>query len=271
MRARQQIAELRREALGFVSAEIEAFAQAMGLSLDSEAIRLLEERTEGWIAGIQLLTLALRGHNDATEVLRATSMAPRFLLDYVHEEILMHQPPEMQRFLLQTSVLERLTGPLCESVTAESGGQQKLASLLQANLFVSALDATDTWYRYHPLFAETLRTLLQQQEPALVPELYRRASRWYEQHGWAEEACEYAYRASDLPHAAHLLAELVPSFVEQGKLVRLSHWLDRLPQEVIAASVYLSLALIWTQPLRTSQPPDPEGVIKHLTSAAQDA
>ena len=265
LRARQQLAELRREALGFVSAEIEAFAQAMGLSLDSEAIRLLEERTEGWIAGIQLLTLALRGHNDATEVLRAMNGAPRFLLYYVHEEILMHQPPEMQRFLLQTSVLERLTGPLCESVTAESGGQQKLASLLQANLFVSALDATDTWYRYHPLFAETLRTLLQQQEPALVPELYRRASRWYEQHGWAEEACEYAYRASDLPHAAHLLAELVPSFVEQGKLVRLSHWLDRLPQEVIAASVYLSLALIWTQPLRTSQPPDPEGVIKHLT------
>ena len=265
LRARQQLAELRREALGFVSAEIEAFAQAMGLSLDPEAIRLLEERTEGWIAGIQLLTLALRGHNDATEVLRAMNGAPRFLLYYVHEEILMHQPPEMQRFLLQTSVLERLTGPLCESVTAESGGQQKLASLLQANLFVSALDATDTWYRYHPLFAETLRTLLQQQEPALVPELYRRASRWYERHGWAEEACEYAYRASDLPHAAHLLAELVPSFVEQGKLVRLSHWLDRLPQEVIAASVYLSLALIWTQPLRTSQPPDPEGVIKHLT------
>ncbi len=97
-----------------------------------------------------------------------------------------------------------------------------------------------------------------------MSELYHRASRWYEQHGWAEDACEYAYRASDLPHAAHLLAELVPSFVEQGKLVRLGHWLDRLPQEVIAASVPLSLASTWTQPLRTSQPPDLEGVIKHL-------
>src|SRR5947209_5489378 len=266
MRACQQIAELRSQELGFVSAEVEAFAHAMGLPLGSEAIRLLEERTEGWIAGIQLVMLALRGHANAAALLRATGVTPRFLLDYVREEILMQQPPEMQRFLLQTSILERLTGPLCESVTEEGGGQLKLASLLQANLFVSALDATDTWYRYHPLFADTLRIEPQQTEPALVLELYRRASRWYKQHGWAEEACEYAYRACDLPHAAHLLAELVPSFVEQGKLVRLSHWLDRLPQEVIAASVYLSLALIWTQPLRTSQPPDPEGVIMHLTA-----
>src|SRR5579863_3551200 len=264
LRACQQIAELRSQELGFTPAEVEAFAHAMELPLGSEAIRLLEERTEGWIAGIQLLTLALRGHADAAEVLRATSMTPRFLLDYVCEEILLQQSPKMQRFLLQTSVLDRLTGPLCESVTEEGGGQLKLASLLQENLFVSALDATDTWYRYHPLFAETLRTLLQQQEPALVPELYRRASRWYEQHGWAEDACEYAYRASDLPHAARLLAELVPSLVEQGKLVRLGHWLDRLPQEIIAASVPLSLASTWTQPLRTSQSPDPERVIKHL-------
>jgi ATP/maltotriose-dependent transcriptional regulator MalT len=266
LRACNQIAELRSQELEFLSAEVEVFAQAMGLSLGSEAIRLLEERTEGWIAGIQLLTLALRGHNDATEVLRETGMAPRFLLDYVHEEILFQQPPEMQRFLLQTSVLERLTGPLCESVTGESGGQRKLATLLQENLFVSALDDTATWYRYHALFAETLRTLLQQQEPALVPELYRRAGRWYEQHGWAEDACEYALRASDLPHAARLLEELVPSLVEQGKLVLLRRWLDQLPQALIGASVSLSLALIWTQPLRTSEPLDPEQVTKHLTA-----
>ena len=265
LRARHQVSELRSQELGFVSAEVEAFAHAMGLPLGSEAIRLLQERTEGWIAGIQLVTLALRGQADATVFLRATGLTHRFLLDYVREEILMQQTPEMQRFLLQTSVLERLTGPLCDSVTEESGGHLKLATLLQANLFVSALDGTETWYRYHPLFAETLRTLLQKQEPALVPELYRRASRWYEQQGWGEDACEYAYLSGDLPHAASLLAELVPSLVEQGKLVRLSHWLDRLPQEVIAASVYLSLALLWIQPLRTSKPLDPERVIEHLT------
>lgn len=266
LRARQQIAELRGEALGFTLAEVEAFAHAMGLLLDSEAIRLLEERTEGWAAGIQLLMLVLRGHADGTGSLRATGVTHRFLLDYVREEILMQQPPEMQRFLLRTSILERLTGPLCESVTEEPGGHLKLATLLQANLFVSALDDTGTWYRYHPLFAETLRALLQQQEPALVPELYCRASRWYEQHGWVEDACEYAYLAGDLPRAACLLAELTPSLVEQGKLVRLGHWLDRLPQEIIADSVPLSLALIWTQPLRTSQPPDPERVIERLTA-----
>jgi LuxR family transcriptional regulator, maltose regulon positive regulatory protein len=239
---------------------------AMGLPLGSEAIRLLEERTEGWIAGIQLVTLALRVHPDATRVLRTIGVSHRFLLDYVREEVLLRQPPEVRRFLLRTSVLERLTGPLCESVTGESAGQRKLAALLHGNLFVSALDDTGTWYRYHPLFAEALRTLLQQEEPALMPEMYRRAGRWYEQHGWGEDACEYALLSGDLEHAASLLEELVPLLVEQGKLVRLSHWLDRLPQALIAASIHLSLALIWTQPLRTPEPSDPERVIKHLTA-----
>ncbi|HEX6800490.1 MAG TPA: LuxR C-terminal-related transcriptional regulator [Ktedonobacterales bacterium] len=268
-RARNQVAELRGQELMFVSAEVEAFVHAMGLPLGSETIGLLEERTEGWIAGIQLVTLALRAHTDATRVLRTTGGTHRFLLDYVREEVLMPQPPEMQRFLLRTSILERLTGPLCESVTEESGGQRRLAALLQGNLFVSALDDTETWYRYHPLFAEALRTLLQQQEPALMAELYRRAGRWYEQHGWGEDACEYAVLSGDLPHAASLLTELVPSLVEQGKLVRLSRWLDRLPQALIAASVSLSLALIWTQPQRTSEPPDPERVIKRLMALVE--
>ena len=264
-RAQNQVAELHGQELGFESAEVEAFVRAMGLPLGSEAIRLLKERTEGWIAGIQLMTLALRGHADATLALRTTGVTHRFLLDYVREEILLRQPPEMQRFLLRTSILERLSGPLCESVTGESGGQRKLATLLQGNLFVSALDDTETWYRSHPLFAEALRTLLQQQEPALVPELYRRASRWYEQHGWGEDACEYALRSGDLPHAARLLEDLVPSLVEQGKLVLLRRRLDQLPQALIAASVSLSLALLWTQPPRTSEPPDPLRVSKHLT------
>jgi LuxR family maltose regulon positive regulatory protein len=265
-RARNQVIELRNQELSFVSGEVETFVRAMGLQLGSEAIRLLQERTEGWIAGIQLMALALRGHTDAALVLGTTGLPHRFLLDYVREEILLRQPPELQRFLLQTSILERLSGPLCESVTGESGSQQKLATLLQENLFVSALDATETWYRFHPLFAEVLRTLLQQQEPALVPELYRRAGRWYEQHGWAEDACEYALRSGDLPHAARLIEELVPSLVEQGKLVLLRRWLDRLPHALIAASVSLSLAVLWTEPLRTSEPLDPEQVTQQLTA-----
>jgi len=268
-RARNRVFELHSQELMFVAAEVEAFVHAMGLPLGFEATCTLRERTEGWIAGIQLVTLALRGHADAALALRKTGVSHRFLLDYVREEILMPQPPEMQRFLLRTSVLERLTGPLCESVTAESGGQRKLAALLQGNLFVSALDDTETWYRYHPLFADALRTLLQQQEPALMPELYRRASRWYEQHGWGDDAFEYALLSGDLPHAAHLLEELVPTLVEQGKLVRLSRWLDRLPMALIAASVQLSLALIWTQPLHTSEPPDPEQVIQHLMALVE--
>src|SRR5260370_36843833 len=117
----------------------------MQLLLGSEETRLLEERTEGWIAGIQLLMLVLRGHADAAEVLRATGVTPRFLLDYVCEEILLQQSPEMQRFLLQTSVLDRLTGPLCECVTEEPDGQRQLESLLQANICCRALPAAATW------------------------------------------------------------------------------------------------------------------------------
>ncbi len=263
-RARNQVFEVRHEALGFVSGEVEAFVRAMGLPLDSASIRLLAERTEGWIAGIQLVTLALRGQADAARILQMPGQTRRFLLDYVREEILMQQTAEVQRFLLLTSVLERLSGPLCECVTGAAGGQQQLATLLQTNLFVSALDDTGTWYRYHPLFAETLRILLQQQEPALVPELYRRASRWYAQHGWGEEACEYSLLADDVAYAAHLLEELVPSLVEQGKLVLLRRWLDRLPPALIEASVSLALAMLWTQPLVTSEPLDPAWVVEHL-------
>ncbi len=131
MRTRNQVTELRSQELGFVSAEVEAFVHAMGLPLNSEAIHLLEERTEGWIAGIQLVTLALRGHADAARVLQTTGLTRGFLLDYVREEILVRQTSEMQRFLLRTSTLRRLSGPLCESVTGESGAQRKLATLLQ--------------------------------------------------------------------------------------------------------------------------------------------
>jgi LuxR family maltose regulon positive regulatory protein len=249
LRARNQVSELRTEELRFVSAEVQVFVRTMRLTLSDEETNLLQERTEGWIAGIQLLLLALRGHADALAFLHARDFTHRFLLDYISEEILAQQTSEVQDFLLRTCILTQMTGPLCDAVTGASGGQVQLAAALRANLFVSALDDTQTWYRYHPLFAEALRAHLHRQEPALVPELYRRASRWYEQQHREEEACEYAFLAGDLPHAAVLVEKLIPHLLEQGKFLQIRQWLSQFSPTFTAASPLLSLASIWTQVL----------------------
>ncbi|HTK11423.1 MAG TPA: LuxR C-terminal-related transcriptional regulator [Ktedonobacteraceae bacterium] len=269
LRARGQLHELRTEALCFVSAEVESFVYAMGLTLSGEATGLLEQRTEGWIAGIQLLTLALRGHADATTFLRASGQTHHFLLDYMSEEILAQQTPEIQHFLLRTCVLERFTGPLCDAVTEEHGGQEKLATLRRANLFVSALDDTQTWYRYHPLFAEALRTHLQKQEPGLIPELYLRASQWYEQHQREEEACDYALLAGDFPRVANLAAGLLPRLVEQGRFARLGQWLSQLPPTLIATSPQLYVVTPWLYAASRHLPEDTEQVLTLMQQHVQ--
>ena len=251
LRARNQLSELRIGELRFVAPEVEAFARTMGLTLTDEALDLLQARTEGWIAGIQLLALALRRHTDAAAFLQASGGTHRFLLDYVSEEVLAQQPAEMQRFLLRTCLLEPLTGPLCDAVTGEPGGQERLATALRANLFVSALDDTQTWYRYHPLFAEALRARLHQLEPELVPELYRRASHWYEQQHQEEEACEYALRAGDQPRAANLLEYLIPHLLEQGKFLQMRQWLSQLSPALVVDSPTLWVASILLPMLRT--------------------
>jgi ATP/maltotriose-dependent transcriptional regulator MalT len=251
LRARNQLSELRLEALRFAAPEVAAFVQTMGLTLEAEALKLLQARTEGWIAGIQLLALALRTHPDAIAFLRATGFTHRFLLDYVSEEVLAQQTEEMQRFLLHTSLLEHLTGPLCDAVTGETGSEAKLAGALQANVFVSALDDTQTWYRYHPLFAEALRTHLRIRQPECLPDLYLRASCWYEQQHRAEEACDYALLAGNRSRAATLLENLIPSLLEQGKFLRMRTLLSQLSPADIAASPTLWVASISLPMLRT--------------------
>ncbi|WP_165422879.1 LuxR C-terminal-related transcriptional regulator [Ktedonosporobacter rubrisoli] len=253
LRARSQLSELRTEELSFVSGEVEAFVEKMGLRLEGEDLRLLEEHTEGWIAGIQLFTLALRGQRHSAAFLRSSSRSHHFLLDYISEEILAQQEPAMQQFLLHTCILDSFCAALCDSVTGNSDGETRLAEALKANLFVRGLDNTQTWYRYHQLFAEVLRTHLQRHEPEQIPGLYRRASCWYEQQGWHEEACDYALRAGDLPRAAALLEQLVPHLVGQGKFRRLLQWSSQLPQDIIGDYPLLFIAsMIGTQVLRGS-------------------
>ena len=269
LRARRHLSEIRAETLRFASDEVEALANTMGLALSSEATGLLEQHTEGWIAGVQLLVLALRGHTDATAFLRTFRGTHRFLLDYVSEEVLAQQTPETQRFLLRTCILERMIGSLCDALTGLPDGQAQLAELLRANLFVSALDDTETWYRYHPLFAETLRAHLQKLEPELLPELYLQASRWYEQQQSKEEACDYAFLAADFPRAAQLLTDLLPQMIERGHFAQLGHWLDQLPPELIATSPQLYIVTPWLYSSSLNSPDHMEQTLKHMEQHVQ--
>jgi LuxR family maltose regulon positive regulatory protein len=264
LRAHNQLSELRTEALRFVSGEVATFVQAMELPLSAEALHLLTDHTEGWIAGIQLLTLALRGRTDTAAFLHTVDGSHRFLLEYVSEEILGRQMVETQRFLLQTSVLERITGPLSDALTSQTNGRVQLEELRRANLFVSELDDARGWYRYHPLFAEVLRAHLEAQEPDLIPQLYLRASYWFEQAQAREEACQYAFLAGDQTRSAILLAQLMPDLLAQGKILRLSQWLAQLSPAAIASSPWLSLASLWTQTLTRKTPEDAEQLIQTL-------
>jgi LuxR family maltose regulon positive regulatory protein len=270
LRAQNRLSEVRSEALRFSSGEVETLVQTMGLALPRAAASLLEQHTEGWIAGIQLLALALRGQSDTTAFLQAFRGTHRFLLDYVSEEVLSQQTPETQRFLLATCILERMTGSLCDALTELADGQARLAELQRANLFVSALDDTETWYRYHPLFATSLRTHLQKLEPELIPQLYVRASCWYEQHQGMEEACDYALQGSDLPRAASLVARLLPQMVEQGRFERLKHWLKQLPPDLIAKSPQLYITMPWLHALSEHTPEHTEQALQRMEQHVQE-
>jgi len=206
LRALGQLTELRAADLRFTPDEAAQFLnQVMGLSLTTDNIAALEARTEGWITGLQLAALSLHGHDDVSRRITSFSGSHRFVLDYLIEEVLEQQTEPVQTFVLQTAILDRLTGSLCEALTDHTNGQDMLEWLEHANLFLIALDDERQWYRYHHLFADLLRQRLQQTHPALVPSLHRRASAWYAQHDFTDEAIDHALQAQDYAGAAPLI------------------------------------------------------------------
>lgn len=260
LRARGQLTEVRATDLRFALDEARAFLEiVMRLDLPADALAALEQRTEGWIAGLQLAALSLQGRSDVAAFLRAFTGSHRFILDYLTEEVFSRQPPEMQSFLLATSILERLSGPLCDAVTGQREGQSRLAALEQANLFVVALDDERRWYRYHHLFAEVLHTRLQQSDPSLVPHLHSRASRWYEQQGLFAEAVQHAFAAADIERAADLIERIdVNSWAGLGAQVqRVLGWLARRPESFVCTRPLLcimhAIALMFTTRLQEAE------------------
>jgi LuxR family maltose regulon positive regulatory protein len=247
LRARDKLTELRANDLRFTAEEAAMFlSQVMGLELTAKEVAALEERTEGWIAGLQIAALSMQSHGQSGEFIQTFSGSHRHILGYLAEEVLNQRPKGTLNFLLQTSILERLCGPLCDAVTGDSGGQAILESLEQANLFITALDTEGIWYRYHPLFAEVLQARLRRTQHDRIPELHRRARNWHAQQGMFEEAVRHALAGADYEKAARLIEGLAGNMLRRGSSASLIKWLDAMPEETVRDYPRLCLARAWT-------------------------
>ncbi len=243
LRARGQLAELRADELRFTLDETAAFLrETTGLDLPAASVAALQERTEGWAAGVQLAALSLRGHADPAGFVAAFSGSHRFVLDYLTQEVLARQPEPLVGFLLETSVLERLCGPLCDAVCGRTDSQQLLEAIERANLFLVPLDEVRGWYRYHHLFADLLRARLQLEQPDRVPELHHAAAAWHEQHGFADDAVSHALAAGEVAWAARLVERHVEALLRRSEGATLGRWLAALPAEAVRARARLCLA-----------------------------
>jgi LuxR family maltose regulon positive regulatory protein len=246
LRARGQVLEVRQQILRFTSDETTEFLnRVMAVSLSPEETEALERRTEGWIAGLQLAALSMRGRKDISGFIRAFTGSTRFILDFLMEEVFNQQRPSVQDYLLKTSVLERLSRPLCQAVIADPEGANWLDLLDSMNLFVVPLDQSREWYRYHRLFAELLRHRLRLTHPSLEPELHARASAWFEKHGMLAEAIHHALSAEDWTEAAALIQAASTEYLHRGEVFIVLRWYQSLPDSILSADPKLALDLCW--------------------------
>jgi LuxR family maltose regulon positive regulatory protein len=242
LRGRGQLAELRHADLRFTPQEAgELLGAAVGAELPEVAVAALGNRTEGWAAGLQLAALSLQGRSDIGEFVDGFSGSHRYVLDYLTEEVLDRQPPQLRTFLLESSVLEQLCSSLCEAVTGRDDSQQLLEQVERANLFLVPLDDVRGWWRYHHLFADLLRGRLQQQWPERVPELHRAAADWCERHGLVDEAIRHARAAGDPSWAARLVEQHFEAVIGRREDATLRRWLETLPAEVVRSRPRLCL------------------------------
>ncbi|HSJ57684.1 MAG TPA: hypothetical protein VLC95_10910, partial [Anaerolineae bacterium] len=245
LRARDQLIELRAADLRFTAGEVEVFLnRVMALNLSTDAVAALDARTEGWAAGLHLAALSLQGLDpaQAQHFVKAFAGTHRHVLSYLTEDVLLRQPEAVQTFLLHTAILPYLTAPLCDAVTGRRDSEQMLEGLANDNLFITPLDAEGQWYRYHPLFADTLRARLQQSSPDLLPVLHLRASAWHQKRGAISDAVRHALAADDPSRAAQLVEDGYKRLVMRGELVTLQRWLDSLPRSLIQTQPKLALA-----------------------------
>ncbi len=267
LRGRGQLLEIRAEDLRFTTDEAAEFLnQVLGLSLSAEDISALEMRTEGWIAGLQMAALALQGllatqrRQDVSHFIHAFSGSHRYILEYLVEEVLGRQPAEVQSFLLQTSILDRLSAPLCDALMAHDQLQMAsdqtpnpqsqilLERLEKANLFLVPVDDERHWYRYHRLFADLLDNRLRQAvSQEHINALHLRASQWLEQNGYVDDAVRHALAAQDLERAATMVERTAADVIRTGRMATLRNWLEALPEDLLHARPHLRVYVGWIQ------------------------
>jgi LuxR family maltose regulon positive regulatory protein len=247
LRCNNQLIELRASDLSFTTDEVDAFLnRMMALRLARSDVLLLGSRCEGWIAGLQLAALSIRGLNDVSGFIKAFAGDDRYIADYLMEEVLGRQPDAIQKFLLKTSILDRLSGSLCDSVTGGADGENVLDELYRANLFIVSLDSSRRWYRYHHLFAELLRQRLPRLEDCTVPDLHLKASEWFERNGLFNEAIDHALKAQDFDQVSQLVEQFAHTvLMKQGETSTILRWLEALPDDMIRRHPRLSLAYAW--------------------------
>ncbi|MFC6159863.1 LuxR C-terminal-related transcriptional regulator [Kribbella jiaozuonensis] len=241
LRTRGELVEVRAADLRFTLEEVDSYFTGMGL--DAAAIATLEERTEGWIAALGLAALSLRGRSDASGFIDDFAGDDRYVVDYLVDEVLDRQPEQVRRFLLETSVVNRLTGPLCDAVTGQPGGRAMLESLERQNLFVVPLDDRRQWYRYHHLFTDVLRARLLA-ERGDVSELHRRAAQWYDDAGDTVAAVHHAVAAGDVDRAADLVELAVPALRRERQEATIRRWLDDIPEDVVRRRPVLAIGFV---------------------------
>ena len=254
LRARGQLTELRAADLRFTPGEAAALLQQVaaapggarsGAPLPDAVAAALAARTEGWAAGLQLAGLSLRGQTDVDGFVAAFTGSHRYVLDYLAEEVLEHQSEQMRTFLLETSVLDRLSGPLCDAVTGRTGSQALLEQAEQAGLFLMPLDEVRGWWRYHHLFADLLRARLQAGQPGEVARLHRNAAAWYEEHGLADDAIRHAVAAGEMTWAVRLIERHADEFLLRSEGATVQRWLSALPAGLATSRPRLLLAQAW--------------------------
>jgi LuxR family transcriptional regulator, maltose regulon positive regulatory protein len=246
MRAKGELTELRVGDLQFTTEEAAALLNdGMGLQLATEDLERLAERTEGWAAGLYLAGLSLRGREDPAAFITSFHGDNRHVADYLAADVLARQPEEITRFLLRTSILRRLSGPLCDALLETEGSAGMLGELERSNLFLVPLDDHREWYRYHQLFGELLRLELGNREAAMIPALHRRAAAWHRSAGNVEEAIYHATAAGELAEAGALIASHWLGFWRSGRRATVARWLAWLPEEAIAADPPVAFVAAW--------------------------
>ena len=246
LRARDQLIEIRARDLRFTQGEAEAFFRdVMGLTLSEQDIAALEDRTEGWAVGLQLAGLSIQKQADLKAFIADFSGSNRHIFDYLTDEVLQRQPEDIRTFLLQTAILDRLSGPLCDALTERNDSDMLLAHLEATNLFVIPLDEERRWYRYHHLFSDLLRSQLARTQPEWILELHRRASRWHEENGDIQAAIDHALQDPDLSWAAYIIEQHALPMLFQGEVAMVVGWFDRLPEGILEFAPMLCISKAW--------------------------